>query len=172
MMFNALLCSIRSLQTNFSSSLRSWKNLTEDCGNLSFLWAARRGARLAPKLKIRMNGRRDSPAGEKGRRQYKDNGGGATPRAVPTLAWSVRKHYVSHYRPGRRKQHLYQYYQLELNCRPCFKSLHPSIHQSTHLLFHKSLLFLKMSWKAGLSRNLTVLRFFGCPKSPSSNGVM
>jgi hypothetical protein len=29
-----------------------------------------------------------------------------------------------------------------------------------------------MSWKAGLSRNLPILRFFGCPKSPSSKGVI
>jgi len=29
-----------------------------------------------------------------------------------------------------------------------------------------------MSWKAGLSRNLPLLRFFACPKSPSSNGVV
>lgn len=33
-------------------------------------------------------------------------------------------------------------------------------------------LFSTMSWKAGLSRHLTVLRFFACPKSPSSRGVM
>lgn len=29
-----------------------------------------------------------------------------------------------------------------------------------------------MSWRAGLSRHLPVLRFFACPKSPSSNGVI
>lgn len=29
-----------------------------------------------------------------------------------------------------------------------------------------------MSWKASLSRNLPVLRFFACPNSPSSNGVV
>lgn len=29
-----------------------------------------------------------------------------------------------------------------------------------------------MSWKAGVSRNLPILRFFACPKSPSSNGIM
>lgn len=29
-----------------------------------------------------------------------------------------------------------------------------------------------MSWKAGLSRSLPVLRFFACPKSPSSSGVI
>ncbi|CAB9507953.1 Accessory subunit of the mitochondrial membrane respiratory chain NADH dehydrogenase (Complex I) [Seminavis robusta] len=29
-----------------------------------------------------------------------------------------------------------------------------------------------MSWKAGLSRHLPALRFFACPKSPSSKGVM
>lgn len=28
-----------------------------------------------------------------------------------------------------------------------------------------------MSWKASLSRNLPILRFFACPTSPSSNGV-
>ena len=30
----------------------------------------------------------------------------------------------------------------------------------------------KMSWKASLSRHLSVVRFFGCPKSPASRGVM
>mmetsp|Transcript_8238 Transcript_8238/g.10787 ORF Transcript_8238/g.10787 Transcript_8238/m.10787 type:complete len:227 (-) Transcript_8238:82-762(-) len=29
-----------------------------------------------------------------------------------------------------------------------------------------------MSWKANLSRHLKILRFFGCPESPSSRGVM
>ncbi|EJK75983.1 hypothetical protein THAOC_02274 [Thalassiosira oceanica] len=29
-----------------------------------------------------------------------------------------------------------------------------------------------MSWKASLSRHLSVVRFFGCPKSPASRGVM
>ena len=29
-----------------------------------------------------------------------------------------------------------------------------------------------MSWKASLSRHLPVVRFFGCPKSPASRGVM
>lgn len=29
-----------------------------------------------------------------------------------------------------------------------------------------------MSWKASLSRHLPVLRFFGCPKSPASRGLM
>lgn len=29
-----------------------------------------------------------------------------------------------------------------------------------------------MSWKAGLSRNLSVIRFFACPESPSSKGII
>ncbi|KAL7464139.1 hypothetical protein ACHAXS_004473 [Conticribra weissflogii] len=29
-----------------------------------------------------------------------------------------------------------------------------------------------MSWKASLSRHLPVLRFFGCPKSPASRGLI
>jgi len=29
-----------------------------------------------------------------------------------------------------------------------------------------------MSWKAGLSRNLPILRFFACPESPSSKGLL
>jgi len=29
-----------------------------------------------------------------------------------------------------------------------------------------------MSWKAGLSRSLSVVRFFACPESPSSNGII
>mmetsp|Transcript_17134 Transcript_17134/g.23810 ORF Transcript_17134/g.23810 Transcript_17134/m.23810 type:complete len:225 (-) Transcript_17134:123-797(-) len=29
-----------------------------------------------------------------------------------------------------------------------------------------------MSWKAGLSRHLPCIRFFGCPESPSSRGIM
>ena len=31
---------------------------------------------------------------------------------------------------------------------------------------------LIMSWKASLSRHLPVVRFFGCPKSPASRGIM
>jgi hypothetical protein len=33
-------------------------------------------------------------------------------------------------------------------------------------------LHVTMSWKQSLSRHLTVLRFFGCPESASSRGVM
>jgi hypothetical protein len=31
---------------------------------------------------------------------------------------------------------------------------------------------ITMSWKAGLSRYLPSMRFFACPESPSSRGVM